>query len=156
MPESIRPDLNRILGQIEGILSGGPGSLSIPSSDITRIASAAAPDVKTVELIDGGIALDYPVKVDTSELTGGMLGDIGDMLPTIESSVSVTVAPNVVDGKLVLDLGSLGALADRMGELDGLKKWVERLNQLVADAGQQFSAVEVTPEGVSVTTAAAG
>ena len=66
--------------------------------------------------------------------------------------LTATVKPVVTNGTVSLDLGSGGKMADGLGKLDGLKKFLENANRAVMDAGQRVTSVTVSPTGIAVTT----
>jgi hypothetical protein len=149
----VKPHVQPLLQQAQAILTSGPGSLTIGSDVIGRIAAQAGPAFKGVTLGNGAIDVSVEVKIDPAEMLGvsGLID-----IPTVTETVSVTATPTVEGGRLALDLGNIDRAAKATGMLDGLVRFLDLLNKAVAEAGQRIAAVSVTPEGIVVTTATAG
>ena len=125
-------DAEKILNEARGILTTGPGTLTIGSDLIGRITSPDNPAASPIQLVNGAIEVD----VD----------------PTGLGLVSLTATPVVQNGKLSLEFNSLGSAANAAGALDGLTSFVEQVNIAVANAGQSVASVAVTPGGIVITT----
>jgi len=123
----VQTEVKPLFEKAEGILRTGPGTLTIGSDLIGRLMAQAGTDPNAVRLVDGAIKA-------------------GD------DWVTATITPVVTNGTVSLKLDSGGKLAEGMGKLDGLKRFLENANKAVVDAGQRVTSVSVSPTGIVVTT----
>lgn len=127
LPPKVQTEVKPLFEQAEAILRTGPGTLTIGSDLIGRLMAQAGTDPNAVRLVDGAIEAD-------------------------QEWVTVTITPVVTNGTVSLKLNDAGKLANGMGKLDGLTKFLENANKAVVDAGQRVTSVSVSPTGIVVTT----
>ena len=145
LPPEVKPDVEPLFQEAEGILKTGPGTLTIGSDVISKVL-AQMEDAPSLTLGNGAIEVLGGAVKATPVVADGKVS-LSFSKPLAEMITSPT---EVIDG--FVGLMADAASATSVGPFDGLNRFIDHINKAVSDAGQRITSVSVTPTGVTVTT----